>query len=385
MTNSLRIKASERVFFLSFMAALVIIFCSILQFQTDNAYSQGHTIISGAGATFPYPLIDTWRAEYEGLNPDVSIDYQAIGSGGGVQKFVEKSIDFGATDSPLTPQEVLDAGTTVVHIPETIGSVAIVYNIPSVLQSSPELSAKLNLTGQVIADIFSGNIKRWNDKNITSLNPGIVLPDEAINVIHRADSSGTTFVLTDYLSSSSPQWKNQIGKGKSVDWSTGLSADGNQGVSNLVAGTENSIGYVELAYSLAAGLQHANIQNPAGNFIEPTLDSVSAAVGASSSHIPVTGAESWNNVTLVNSSGEDSYPIVSFSYLVLYEDLNTNLNMNQRKAQELVDFISWAIDVGQRFAPELNYVPLPDQIVELNNKTLQSIVFDDKPINVNFE
>jgi phosphate transport system substrate-binding protein len=274
------------------MATLVIIFCSILQFQTDNAYSQGHTIISGAGATFPYPFVDTWRAEYEGSNPDVSIDYQAIGSGGGAQKFVEKSIDFGATDSPLAPQEVLDAGTTVVHIPETIGSVAIVYNIPSVSQSSPELSAKLNLTGQVITDIFSGNIKRWNEKNITSLNPGIVLPDEAINVVYRADSSGTTFVLTDYLSSSSSQWKNQIGKGKSVDWSTGLSADGNQGVSNLVAGTENSIGYVELACSLAAGPQHANIQNSAGDFIKPTLDSVNAAVGASSSHIPVTGAES---------------------------------------------------------------------------------------------
>lgn len=353
---------------------------SLIQ-PTKDVYSQGQTIISGAGATLPYPLIDTLRAEYERMNPSVAIDYQDIGSGGGVQKFVEKSVDFGATDTPLTLQEVQDAGSSVVHIPETIGSVAIAYNIRSVKQLSPESSIKLNLTGSVIADIFLGNIRKWNDRNITNLNPGIELPDEFIQVVHRADSSGTTFVLTDYLSSSNSQWKDQIGKDKSVDWPTGLSADGNEGVSNLVAGTDNSIGYVELVYALAAGLRYANIQNQAGNFIEPTLNSVSAAVGARSSDLPASGDEPWNNVTLVDSPGPDSYPVASFSYLLLYKDLGTNPNIDQRKAQELVDFISWAINDGQRFAPELYYVPLPDQIVEINNRTLQSLVFNGKSID----
>ena len=206
---------------------------------------------------------------------------------------------------------------------------------------------------------------------------------QPINVIHRADSSGTTFVLTDYLSASSLQWRNQIGKSKAVDWPTGLSADGNEGVSKLVAGTENSIGYIVLSYALPAGLKYADIQNSAGNFIEPTLDSVSEAVEVRLPEIPTMRDKSWSNVALVNAPGAKSYPITSFSYLVLYKDLSTIPIMNQRKAQELIDFISWSINEGQRFASELNYVPLPNQIVELNNMTLQSIVFNGKSIIIN--
>src|SRR5262245_3119725 len=353
-----------------------MIFCLIMPLQIGDVSSQGQIILKGAGATFPYPLIDTWSLEYEKMNPALDIDYQAIGSGGGVQKFVEKSIDFGATDAPLTPEEVLAAGDSVVHIPETIGSVAIVYNIPSISQSD----IKLNLSGQIIADIYLGNIIKWNDRNITNLNPGLGLPDAGINVVHRADSSGTTFVLTDYLSSTSTQWNNQIGKGKSVVWPIGSSADRNEGVSSLVSGTENSIGYVELAYSVAAGLKHASIENQAGNFVEPTIESVSAAAESRSSDLPQTGNESWNNVTLVNSPGEYSYPIASYSYLVVYQDLNTIPNMNQKKAEELKEFISWVINEGQKYSPELNYVPLSDKVVEINNKTLQSLSISGEPV-----
>jgi phosphate transport system substrate-binding protein len=349
-----------------------------MPFQIVNVYPQEQITIMGAGATFPYPLIDTWSLEYEKLNPDLDIDYQAIGSGGGLQKLIERSIDFGATDAPLTPQEVIDAGDPVVHVPETIGSVAIVYNIPSVSQSSPDI--KLNLSGQVLADIYLGNIKKWNDKNITNINPGVELPDESINVVHRADSSGTTFVLTDYLSSTSSQWNEQIGKGKAVTWPIGSGADRNEGVSSLVSGTENSIGYVELAYSVAAGLEHANIENQDGNFVEPTIESVNAAAESRVSDLPQTGNESWNNVTLVNSPGENSYPISSYSYLVLYQDLSTIPNMNQKKSQELVDFISWVINEGQKYSPELSYVPLSDKVVEINNKTLQSLSFNGEPV-----
>jgi phosphate transport system substrate-binding protein len=328
--------------------------------------------INGAGATFPFPLIDTWRVEYQTVKPDVNVNYQSIGSGGGVKQFIEKTVDFGATDAPLTAEEIQQAPGAV-HIPETIGSVVAAYNLPI---------EGLKLTGPILADIFLGKITKWNDPKIQSINSGLSLPAEDIVVVHRSDGSGTTFVWTDYLSNVSSAWEQQIGKGKSVQWPIGVGAPGNEGVANSINTTPNAIGYVELTYALTTGMKHASVQNQAGNFIQGSLDSTRAAVAAAAPSLPA-GDQSWTNVTMVNAPGADSYPIASFSYLLLYKELTTNPGLNnQNKAQNLVDFINWAITEGQQFASELGYVPLPDQVVQLNQETLRGLTFNGAPLQV---
>jgi phosphate transport system substrate-binding protein len=354
------------------IAAVLVIVSAIPLSFSSNLVAQGQVTLNGAGATFPFPLIDTWRVEYQAVDPAVNINYQSIGSGGGVKQFTEKTVDFGATDAPLTPEEVTNAPGAV-HIPETIGSVVAAYNLPGV----PEKGLKL--TGPILADIFLGTITNWNDPRIVELNPELSLPDADIITVHRSDGSGTTFVWTDYLTAVSPEWSDQVGKGKSVQWPTGLGAPGNEGVSNGIRGSENSIGYVELAYALTTGMPFAFIQNQEGNFVEPSIESTQAAVAASAGNLPA-GDASWNNVTLVNAQGADSYPIASFSYLLLYKELADNPSITQEKATALVDFINWAITDGQQFASELDYVPLPDRVVQLNQDTLSQITFNGNPV-----
>ena len=355
------------------LVAAVLVMASTIPFSySGNLLSQGPVTLNGAGATFPFPLIDTWRVEYQTVEPGVNINYQSIGSGGGVKQFTEKTVDFGATDAPLTPEEETNAPGAV-HIPETIGSVVAAYNIPGVPDKG------LKLTGPVLADIFLGKITKWNDPQIVELNPELSLPDADIVTVHRSDGSGTTFVWTDYLSAVSPEWSDQLGKGKSVQWPTGLGAPGNEGVANGIRGSENTIGYVELAYALTTGMPFAFIQNQAGNFVEPTLASTEAAVAASAATLPA-GDASWNNVTVVNAPGDDSYPIASFSYLLLYKELADNPTMTDAKARALIGFIQWAITDGQQFAPELEYVPLPDEVVKLNQETLSQITFSGNPV-----
>jgi phosphate transport system substrate-binding protein len=328
--------------------------------------------INGAGATFPFPLIDTWRVEYQTVKPDVNVNYQSIGSGGGVKQFIEKTVDFGATDAPLTAEETQQAPGAV-HIPETIGSVVAAYNLPI---------EGLKLTGPILADIFLGKITKWNDPKIQSINSGLSLPAEDIVVVHRSDGSGTTFVWTDYLSNVSSAWEQQIGKGKSVQWPIGVGAPGNEGVANSINTTPNAIGYVELTYAITTGMKHASVQNEAGNFIQGSLDSTRAAVAAAAPSLPA-GDQSWSEVTIVNAPGADSYPIASFSYLLLYKELTTNPGLNnQNKAQNLVDFINWAITDGQQFASELGYVPLPDQVVQLNQETLRGLTFNGATLQI---
>jgi phosphate transport system permease protein/phosphate transport system substrate-binding protein len=330
--------------------------------------------INGAGATFPFPLIDTWRVEYQTVKPDVNVNYQSIGSGGGVKQFIEKTVDFGASDAPLTAEEIQQAPGAV-HIPETIGSVVPAYNLPI---------EGLKLTGPILADIFLGKITKWNDPKIQSINSGLSLPAEDIVVVHRSDGSGTTFVWTDYLSNVSSAWEQQLGKGKSVQWPIGVGAPGNEGVANSINTTPNAIGYVELAYAITTGMKHASVQNEAGNFIQGSLDSTRAAVAAAAPSLPAGDqSQSWTNITMVNAPGADSYPIASFSYLLLYKELTTNPGLNnQNKAQNLVDFINWAITDGQQFAPELGYVSLPDQVVQLNQETLRGLTFNGAPLQV---
>ena len=355
----------------TFIAATLIAGLGVLG-ASNTSFAQQVTI-NGAGATFPFPLIDTWRVEYQTVKPDVNINYQSIGSGGGVKQFIEKTVNFGATDAPLTPEEIQQAPGTV-HIPETIGSVVAAYNLPGV--------EGLKLTGPILADIFLGKITKWNDPKIQSINSGLSLPAEDIVVVHRSDGSGTTFVWTDYLSNVSSTWDQQIGKGKSIQWPAGVGAPGNEGVANSINTTPNSIGYIELAYAITTGMKHASVQNQAGNFIQGSLDSTKAAVAAAAPSLP-KGDQPWSDVTVVNAPGEDSYPIASFSYLLVYKELGTNPGLKDKnKAQNLVDFINWAITDGQQFAPDLGYVPLPEQIVQLNKETLRGLTVNSAPVKV---
>jgi phosphate transport system substrate-binding protein len=359
------------------------------QLQQGEAGGQSVTI-NGAGATFPFPLIDTWRVEYQSVNPNVNINYQSIGSGGGVRQFTERTVDFGASDAPLTEEETQNLPSTPVHIPETIGSVVAAYNIPGIDKG-------LKLTGPVLADIFAGKIVRWDDPRIIELNPGIPLPSADILTVHRSDGSGTTFIWTSYLSQVSPEWNQTIGAGKSVQWTVGLGASGNEGVSNTILSTPNSIGYVELTYALTTDMDYASLMNNAGNFVEPTVASTQAAVqnaivmngtgtgnnttsSTSGSAISLPGGDqSWTHVSLLDAPGADSYPIASFSYLLLYKELSTNLD-SLEKAQALTQFINWAITDGQQFASPLHYVPLPDSVVQHNQQTLRSLTFNGQPV-----
>ncbi len=356
------------------------------QLQQGVEGSQSFTI-NGAGATFPFPLIDTWRVEYQSVNPSVNINYQSIGSGGGVRQFTERTVDFGASDAPLTEEEVQGLPSTPVHIPETIGSVVAAYNIPGIDKG-------LKLTGPVLADIFAGKITRWDDPRILELNSGLSLPSADIVTIHRSDGSGTTFIWTSYLSQVSPEWNQTIGAGKSVQWTVGLGASGNEGVSNTILSTPNSIGYVELTYALTTGMDYASLMNSAGNFVEPTLSSTQAAAqnaiimnGTGTTNNSTSGTtvslpsgdQSWTHVSLLDAPGVDSYPIASFSYLLLYKELSTNID-TMEKAQALAEFINWAITEGQQFASPLHYVPLPDSVVQHNQQTLRSLTFNGQPV-----
>jgi phosphate transport system permease protein/phosphate transport system substrate-binding protein len=327
--------------------------------------------------------------EYQSVNPSISLNYQSIGSGGGVRQFTERTVDFGASDAPLTEEEMQAlSSSTPVHIPETIGSVVAAYNLPGIDKG-------LKLTGPVLADIFAGKITRWDDPRISELNPDLSLPTAAdIVVVHRSDGSGTTFIWTSYLSQVSPEWNQTVGAGKSVQWTVGLGAQGNEGVSNTVLSTPNSIGYVELTYALTTDMDYASLMNRAGNFVEPTLDSTQAAAQAaimnnassSSNNITTsaavglpTGDQSWTQVTLLDAPGPDSYPIASFSYLLLYKELSTYID-SMEKAQALAQFVNWAITDGQQFASPLHYVPLPDSVVQHNQQTLRSLTFNGQPV-----
>ena len=358
------------------------------QQQQQGAGGGGQAItINGAGATFPFPLIDTWRVEYQSVNPSININYQSIGSGGGVRQFTERTVEFGASDAPLTQEEMQAlASSTPVHIPETIGSVVAAYNLPGIDKG-------LKLTGPVLADIFAGKITRWDDARIRELNPDLSLPAAEIIAVHRSDGSGTTFIWTNYLSQVSQEWNQTIGAGKSVQWTVGLGAQGNEGVSNTILSTPNSIGYVELTYALTTDMDYASLMNREGNFVEPTLESTQAAAqaaivmnntastnGTSSAAVGLpAGDQSWTHVSLLDAPGANSYPIASFSYLLLYKELSTNID-SMDKAQAVAQFINWAITDGQQFASPLHYVPLPDSIVQHNQQTLRSLTFNGQPV-----
>jgi len=339
----------------------------------DAPNSSGTFNLNGAGATFPFPLIDLWRVEYHNDYSNVNLNYQSIGSGGGVKQHIEKTVNFAASDAPLTTAE-RDLSPGTLHIPETIGGVTVVYNIPEIPNSG------LKLTGKVISDIFMGKITKWNDPSIENLNPGLNIPDKEILVAHRSDGSGTTFVFTDYLSKVDPDgWDKQVGKGKSVPWPMGLAAAGNEGVAGIVKSTKYSIGYVELAYAFQTGMTFAHVQNgDKTNFIEPTIGTISNAAAGIVSKLP-SAKDDWSQVSIVNAPGPNSYPIASFSYLLVYDDL-AKVTKSKDEAKTLVHMIYWMITDGQTFSSNLLYAPLPDQVVSLDKKGLSMVKYNGEVI-----
>ena len=326
--------------------------------------------INAAGATFPFPLIDLWRVEYNKEFSNANLNYQSIGSGGGVKQHIEKTVNFAASDAPLKHSE-MELAPNSLHIPEAIGGVVIAYNIPEIPNKG------LKLTGAEIADIYLGKITKWNDSQIAQHNQGLELPDEEIVVAKRSDGSGTTFVFTDYLTAVSQDFDEKVGKGKNVPWPVGVGTAGNEGVAGIVRSTPYSIGYIELAYAFQTGMSYAFIQNADGTkFIEPTLDTISAASGGVAYSLPASEGD-WSKVTLVNAPGENSYPIASFTYLLVYDDLSQTTKSIQ-EAKAVVHMIHWMITEGQNHSQSLLYVPLSDSVAELGKQGLAKIKYGDE-------
>ncbi len=313
--------------------------------------------LTGAGATFPQPLYAKWFAAYA-AKTGVQINYQAIGSGGGVRQFTEGTVDFGASDAPMSDEEIAKLKSPAYHIPTVLGAVVMTYNLPGVTQ-------QLKFSGPVIADIYLGKITKWNDPAIVAMNKGVSLPNTDILVVHRTDGSGTTYIFSDYLSSVSPTWKVAPGKGKDLQWPVGLGGAQNAGVAGQVKSTPGAIGYVELAYAHQEKLPYALLENKAGNFIEPSIASVTAAAAGVAASLP---ENTDFRVSVVNSPGKDAYPIASFTYLLVYQT-----QPNAAKGKQLIDFIKWAIHDGELSAPSLDYAPLPKSVVEMLDKRLSMV------------
>jgi phosphate transport system substrate-binding protein len=312
--------------------------------------------INGAGATFPYPIYSKWFDEYNKLHPNVQINYQSIGSGGGIRQVTEQTVFFGASDGPMTNDQLNAAPGKVLHFPTVLGGVLPIYNIPGV-------TTELKFTGPVLADIFLGKVTKWNDPAIAKLNPGVNLPATDIIVVHRSDGSGTTYIWVDYLAKVSAEWKSKVGVATSVNWPAGLGGKGNEGVSGLVTQTPGAIGYVELIYALQNKISYGSVQNMAGEFMKASVDSVTAAAREAVANMPADF-----RVSITNAPGKGVYPISSFTWMLLYENPKDKV-----RAKVMAEFMKWALSDGQKFAPGLGYAPLPDPVVKLELAALAKI------------
>jgi phosphate transport system substrate-binding protein len=314
------------------------------------------TQINGAGATFPYPIYSKWFSEYNKLHPDIQINYQSIGSGGGIRQLTNQTVFFGATDGPMTKEQLEAAPGNILHFPSVLGADVPVYNIPGV-------NAQLKFTGTVLADIFLGKITKWNDAALTSLNPGVALPGSDITVAHRSDGSGTTYIWVDYLAKVSPEWKQKVGVATSVNWPVGIGGKGNEGVAGLVKQTPGSIGYVELIYALQNKIAYGTVRNMEGEFASATVESVTAAAAAAATQMPKDF-----RVSITNAPGKGVYPISSFTWLLFYENPK-----DKPRARIMLDFLKWALTEGQKYAADLGYAPLPEGVVKLEMEYLKRI------------
>jgi phosphate transport system substrate-binding protein len=333
------------------MRKLVLLFvCALLAVPV-----WGQTTLSGAGATFPYPMYSKWFSEYSKSHSGVEINYQSIGSGGGIRQVTAGTVDFGASDMPMTDKQLQDSKTKILNLPTVLGADVPAYNIPGV-------TGEVKFTPEVLAGIFLGKISKWNDKAITSVNPGINLPDKDIIVVHRSDGSGTTFIWTDYLSKVSPEWKSQVGSDTSVKWPVGLGNKGNEGVSGLIRQMSGSIGYVELIYAVQNNIPYGSVRNSAGNFVKASLESVSAAA-ASAPKMPPDF-----RVSITNAPGKDAYPIASFTWLLIPLP-----SKDPAKGKILNDFLNWMVTDGQKMTGALSYAPLPDNVVAKEKEAIKQV------------
>ncbi len=334
-------------------APVLLVLTSVLLAPTASAAT---TRIDGAGATFPYPIYSKWFSEYNKIHPDVQINYQSIGSGGGIRQLTNQTVLFGASDGPMTNDRLQAAPGKVLHFPTVLGGVVPIYNIP-------DLDAELKFSGQVLADIFLGKITKWTDAAIAKENPGVNLPASDITVVHRADGSGTTYIWVDYLAKVSPEWKSKVGVATSVNWPAGVGGKGNEGVAGLVKQTPGSIGYVELIYALQNTIAYGAVRNYDGNFVRASLETVVETAGAAGDKMPADF-----RVSITNAPGKNAYPIASFTWLLLYQSPR-----DKAKSKTMVDFVKWALTDGQKYAGELGYAPLPESVVKLEMDALKNI------------
>ena len=319
-------------------------------------------LMNGAGATFPYPIYSKWFDEYTRVDPEVRFNYQSIGSGGGIRQITERTVDFGASDGPMTDEQLKKAPGELLHIPTVLGAVVPTYNLPG--------APRLRFTGEVLADIFLGKITSWSDDRIKALNPSASLPNQPIVVVHRSDGSGTTYIWVDFLSKVSPEWEKKVGRGTSVSWPVGLGGKGNEGVAGQVKNAPGSLGYVELAYAVTNKLPAGAVKNQAGKFVDATIESTTAAAAGAAKSMPADF-----RVSLTNAPGDDAYPIASFTWLLVYRD-----QANEAKGKALVKFLWWAVHEGQKYPGALLYAPLPAPVVSLIEARIKQITFSGKPI-----
>ena len=306
----------------------------------------GQTQLNGAGATFPYPMYSKWFNEYNKLHPDVQINYQSIGSGGGIRQVLNGTVDFGASDGPMTDEQLKEAKTKILHIPTVMGAVVPAYNVPGV-------SGEIKFTPEDLADIFLNKIANWNNPAIAKANPGVKFPDQPIIVVHRSDGSGTTYIFTDYLSKISKEWETTVGRGTSVKWPVGLGGKGNEGVAGQVRQLQGSIGYVELIYAVQNNIPYGSVKNAAGEFLKGSLDGVTEAA-ASMKSMPADF-----RVSITNAPGKTAYPISSFTWMLIPVQ-----SKDAKKGQIIVDFLNWMVTDGQKMTTQLAYAPLPENVAE---------------------
>jgi phosphate transport system substrate-binding protein len=315
----------------------------------------GQTALNGAGATFPYPMYSKWFSEYHKLHPDIEINYQSIGSGGGIRQVLAGTVDFGASDGPMTNEQLAQAKIKILHIPTVLGAVVPAYNVPGV-------SGEVKFTPEALAGIFLGKITSWNDAAITNANPGVKFPAQPIVVIHRSDGSGTTFIFTDYLSKVSSEWQSQVGSATSVKWPVGLGGKGNEGVAGMIRQMQGGIGYIELIYAVQNKIPYGSVKNASGNFVKASLDSVTAAA-ASAPKMPADF-----RVSITNAPGKDAYPVSSFTWLLIPEKAK-----DAAKGKIISDFLTWMVDDGQKMTADLSYAPLPGSVASKVRETIKQV------------
>jgi phosphate transport system substrate-binding protein len=345
-------------------AALAVAALAACAGDEASGETRRSAMLTGAGATFPMPLITLWSSEYQVATRD-RVNYNSIGSGGGIRAHIDRTVDFAASEAPLNAEQYERAPGTLT-LPFTIGTVTLAYNLPGVDQ--------LRLTGEALAEIYLGTITRWNDSRIRALNPRVPLPDQPIIVVHRSDGSGTTYVFTDYLSKVSPRWRENVGSATSVAWPTGIGGNGNEGVAGAIRNNANSLGYIELSYAANLGVPTAAIRNRAGNFVMPSLEAGTAAAAAAVAALPA-GHERWTEVSFTDAEGADSYPISSFSYFFIYQDLDRLANVTAERAEAIVRWIEWAVTDGQRYNNNVQNAAIPESVRELNLATLDRVTF----------